>query len=142
MNKKNFVYVIRFGFGDKSQNFIDKYKNKYDRYTVIEEKIPLKKKAEVHNIANVFWCTHNETLGLPNIESAMSDCLLIHPKGFVNEKLTHYLEHIDYTDINEITLDRMINSYMPNKQREKALEFTWEKKCERICKFNNKLTTS
>ena len=131
----NFVYVYRFGFGDKNQNFIDKYKNKYDRYTVIEEKIPLLEKAEFHNIANVFWCTHYETLGLPNIESAMSDCLLIHPKGFVKKILTQHLEHIDYNDINKVTLDTMMNKYIPNKQREKALEFTWEKKCKKTHNF-------
>ncbi len=135
MNTNNFVYVYRFGFYDKSQNFIDKYKNKYDRYTVIEEKIPLLEKAEFHNIANVFWATHYETLGLPNIESAMSGCLLIHPKGFVNKRLTQHLDHIDYTDIEEITIDKMINKFIPDKQREKALEFTWEKKCEKIHNF-------
>ena len=135
MTHNDFVYVYRFGFGDRNQNFIDKYKNKYDRYTVIGEKIPLLEKAKFHNIANVFWCTHYETLGLPNIESAMSDCLLIHPKGFVNKILTQHLEHIDYADIKEITIDKMINSYLPNKQREKALEFTWEKKCKKIHNF-------
>jgi len=135
MNTNNFVYVYRFGFGDKSQNFIDKYKNKFERYTVIEEKIPLLEKARFHNIANVFWCTHFETLGLPNIESAMSDCLLIHPKGFVNKILTQHLEHIDYNNINEITLDTMINKFIPNKQREKALKFTWEEKCKKIHNF-------
>jgi hypothetical protein len=135
MNKNDFVYVYRFGFGDKNYQFVDKYKNKYDRYVVIEEKIPILEKAEFHNISNVFWCTHYETLGLPNIESAMSDCLLIHPKGFVKKTLTQYLDNIDYTDINEITLDIMMNKFIPGKQREKAIEFTWEKKCEKILNY-------
>ena len=138
MKNNDTVYIYRFGFGDKNQKFVDKYKNKYEKYKVIEEKIPLKKKAEFHNIDNVFWCTHYETLGIPNIESAMSDCLLVYPKNFVKKELTRHLEHIEYTDIKKITINKLINSYSPNKQREKALKFTWKKKCERILKFLNK----
>ena len=135
MKANDHVYVYRFGFGDAAQNFIDEYKGKHDRYTVVEHKLPLRKKAWFHNSADVFWCTHYETLGIPNIESAMSDCLLVHPRGFVNKELTKYLDHIDYDDIREVTLDRIVSRYEPGRQRSKALEFTWEKKCQRIMCF-------
>ena len=137
MEANDHVYVCRFGFGDAAQNFVDEYKGKHDRYTVVEHKLPLRKKALFHNSADVFWCTHYETLGIPNIESAMSDCLLVHPRGFVNKELTQHLDHIDYDDIREVTLDKMVSMYEPGRQRGKALEFTWEKKCQRIMQFIN-----
>ena len=40
---------------------------------------------------------------ISNIESAMSDCLLIYPKGFENKILTQHFVHLDYNNINEIT---------------------------------------
>jgi len=135
MNKNEFVHVYRFGYCDKGRNFIDKYKNKYSRYKVIDKKIPITKKTEYHNIANVFWATHKESLGICNIESSMSGALLVHPKGFIRKHLTKYLNHIDYDNINEITIEKLMESDKPLEQREKALEFTWEKKCEKILKF-------
>lgn len=129
------IIIYRFGYFDNTNNFKDNYKNKHERYIVLENKIPFEKKAYYHNIANIFWCTHYETLGIPNIESAMAGCLLVHPKNFVKKELTQYLDIYEYDNINEINIDLLKKKYNYINQRKKALNFTWEKKCDKILDF-------
>lgn len=137
LSKYKNLKIIRFGFYDTIINFKDNYKNKIERYTVIENKISIIKKAEIHNKAWIFFCTHYETLGIPNIESAMSGCLLIYKKGFVNDLLTKDLLKIEYNDINELNDVNIFNKVNFEKQRYLAMNNTWEKLVENIHKNIN-----
>ena len=132
MLKNEKIEIYRFGYYDNHINFIDKYKNLgYLRYNVIENKMSIVKKSKYHNKANIFWCTHKETLGIPNIESAMSGCLLVYPKNFIDNELTKNLMKIEYDNIIDITYDKLISNLDEEKQRKLALEYTWERKIER-----------
>ena len=137
LNNEN-IELYRFGYYDNTINFQDNYKNLgYTRYHIIENKMSIIQKSKYHNIANIFWCTHKETLGIPNIESAMSGCLLIYPNGFIEKDLTKNLMKIEYYDINEITYKKILENLDSEKQRNLALEFTWEKKINRAKIFIN-----
>ena len=126
------LQIIRFGLYDKVVNFNDKYKNNIDRYLVIENKIPITEKAEIHNKSWIFFCTHYETLGIPNIESAMAGSLLIHKKNYVNDFLTTNLIKITYNDINELNNIDIFSKVNFEKQRSLALNYTWEKLVDNI----------
>lgn len=132
LSKYSDLEIIRFGFYDNVINFSDKYKNFVDRYTVIENKISIVEKAKIHNKSWIFFCTHYETLGIPNIESAMSGCLLIHKKKFVNDFLTKDLIKITYDNIDELNIIDIFSKVDFNRQRNIALNYTWEKLVDKI----------
>lgn len=119
--------IIRFGFYDNVLNFNDKYKNKINNYTVIENKISITEKSKIHNKSWIFFCTHYETLGIPNIESAMSGSLLIYKKGFINNYLTSDLLKIEYNDVNDINKLEIFSKVDFDTQRKLAMNNTWEK---------------
>jgi hypothetical protein len=81
------------------------------------------------------FCTHYETLGIPNIESAMSGSLLMHKKNYVNDFLTKNLIKITYDDINELNNIDIFSKVNFEKQRSLALNYTWEKLVDNI--YNN-----
>jgi hypothetical protein len=135
LSRYNNLEIIRFGFYDNVINFNDKYKNNMDRYTVIENKIAITEKAKIHNKSWIFFCTHYETLGIPNIESAMAGCLLIYKNNFVNKSLTKNLLKIEYNDISELDNIDIFSQVNFENQRIEALNYTWEKLVDNV--YNN-----
>ena len=126
------VKIIRFGFYDEIGKFKDKYKNKIDRYEVIEHKLQIEQKALIHNKSHIFFCTHHETLGIPNIESAMAGCLLIYKRGFCTSELTNNLLKIEYDNITQLNNYDIFSKVDCCKQRLNALDYTWDKLVDRI----------
>lgn len=128
------IQIIRLGYRDKQSRFIDPYKNKIDGYEVIEDFIPNEEKAKYHNNASIWWGTHPESLGMEYFESAMSGCILVYPKGFINYGLLNDFYRIEYDNIEDITLENLINMHekYSDLQREKALKYTWNNVYSRI----------
>ena len=134
LKKNSNIQIIRFGYRDKQANFNDPYKNKVTGYKVIGNYIPLKDKAKYHNNASIWWGTHRESMGLEYFESAMSGCVLVYPKGFINNNLLDDFYKIEYDNIEDITLWKMIDMHekYSDLQREQALKYTWNNVCSRI----------
>ena len=133
------IQIIRFGYRDKRSNFIDPYKNKVFGYKVIENHIPQKDKAKYHNNASIWWGTHRESLGLEYFESAMSGCILVYKKGYINSGLLDDFYKIEYDNIDDVTLDQMIDMYKKysDLQSKKALKYTWNNVFSRLNKLLN-----
>mgnify|MGYP003690721817 FL=1 len=73
-------------------------------------------------------------MGLEYFESAMSGCVLVYPKGFINNNLLDDFYKIEYDNIEDITLWKMIDMHekYSDLQREQALKYTWNNVCSRI----------
>lgn len=119
------IVVIRFGFKDNNSNFIDPYKNNIKNYFVIEDPIPLTEKSKLHNKANIWWGTHSESFGQEYLESAMSGCLLVYKKNYINKFFDQFYS-LQYQDIDTIKLEDLLAYDKYKEQRDLALKYSWE----------------
>ena len=67
----------------------------------------------------------------------MSGCILIYKKGFINNGLLDDFYKIEYDNIDDISLEQMIDMYerYSDLQREQALKYTWNNVFSRINEF-------
>ena len=69
----------------------------------------------------------------------MSGCILVYKKSYINSGLLDDFYKIEYDNIEDITLDQMIDMYKKysDLQSEKALKYTWNNVFSRINEFLN-----
>jgi hypothetical protein len=143
MLSNNNTIVTRFGHSDEHFKLDDECKNTNDRYIVTENRLPQIIKSEYHNIADIYFLTHSETLGIEALESSMAGCFIICKKGFLKKDLIKDIDHFSYENIDEVDFDFIKSLINPNRQRENVKIYSWEKLNDRIYElFNNAINTA
>ena len=125
------VSVVRLGYKDVASGFCDPYKGKIHRYTVVEQPMSIVDKANLHQRASVWWGTHSESFGMEYLESAMAGCLLVYKRGWIKSFFSRF-HSVQYNVPDEITLASLRGFSAYEDQRNRALEFTWERAVDKL----------
>lgn len=82
--------------------------------------------ADEYAKAHIFIATHKESLGMCILESAMSGCFVISPKGFIKEH--QVLQHVNnYTFKTNIEWQNIVNAINPTENRDNVVHWSWER---------------
>lgn len=81
---------------------------------------------------DIFVVTHGESMGLPVLENAMAGALVLAHEGFVKPDLLRSLAHREYTNVDQIDWDGLVEQLHPQKFRRRASHFTWANTAQRM----------
>lgn len=100
--------------------------DRYDRSI----QIPYTEIAKIYNKAHVFFVTHPESLGQTALETAMSGALIVTPKSCLAPDRLNTINH--YAHNLKIDWDQVLENINPEKNRERAIENSWDKLTDNI----------
>jgi hypothetical protein len=95
-------------------------------------RVPGPELAEWTRKTDIFVVTHGESMGLPVLENAMAGALILTREGFVKPDLLRSLAHHEYTSVEHINWDALVDDLDPERFRRRALHFTWAQVAERM----------
>lgn len=83
---------------------------------------------EVYSKTDIFFVTHEECMGLVNLEVAMSGGLIVSPNGYIKRELLSQLHHISYDKDKVSSLDmiNVLNNINHNYARNKIINKNWQ----------------
>lgn len=95
-------------------------------------RVPGPELAEWTRKTDIFVVTHGESMGLPVLENAMAGALIVAHQGFVKPELLRSLEHHEYSRVELIDWDSLVERIHPVKARRRASHFTWSQVAQRM----------
>jgi hypothetical protein len=89
--------------------------------------VPYGEVVEVYNKCDIFVNTHDECMGLTNLECGMAGAMILTFPGYLKDEFRNQLHHYVIRDENNINWEEIFNSINPGLSRLKVESCTYER---------------